>query len=115
MMTKAKRTTKGLSEEEKDTIVTAQADDDSAWEQPVRVKKPKSSPLAIPADLAARAAFLAGLHRASGVEDWLARIIRERIELEEVAFVEAKRDLATKKAPNQGAERTRGRPRATQP
>jgi len=37
--------------------------------------------------------FLAQVHRASGVEEWLTRVIRERIELEEVAFAEAKRDL----------------------
>ena len=30
-----------LSEEEIDELVTAQADDDSAWEEPVKVKRPK--------------------------------------------------------------------------
>jgi hypothetical protein len=52
-----------------------------------------SSASLILADLAARAAFLAQVHRASGVEEWLTRVIRERIELEEVAFAAAKRDL----------------------
>jgi hypothetical protein len=59
-----------------------QADDDSAWEKPIRVHQAAPASLSIPAELAARAAFLA----------------RERIELEEVAFVEAKRDLARKRS-----------------
>jgi len=85
-----------LSQEEIDQRVVSQADDESAWEKPVRVKKIRAAPLTLPGDLAARAAFLARLHREGRVDDWLARIIRERIELEEVAFVEAKRILATK-------------------
>jgi len=44
--------------------------------------------------LAARAAFLAHLHREKNVEKWLARIIKERVELEEVAFSEAKRAMS---------------------
>ena len=50
----------------------------------------------LPGDLAARAAFLAKLHREGRLEEWLARIIRERVELEEVAFIEAKRELASR-------------------
>jgi len=96
MSTKKSRKRVKLSEEETDRLVVAQAKDDSAWEKPVRVKKIRAAPLTLPGDLAARAAFLARLHREGRVDDWLARIIRERIELEEVAFVEAKRILATK-------------------
>ena len=48
----------------------------------------------LPADLAARAAFLAQLHRTPSVEDWLRRVIQERVELEEAAFVGIKRSLA---------------------
>jgi hypothetical protein len=55
--------------------------------------------IAIPAELAARASFQAQVHRASGVEEWLTRVIRERIELEEEAFAEAKRDLSEKREP----------------
>ena len=96
MSTKAKRKGIKLSEEDIDKRVIAQADDDSAWEKPVRVKRVRASSLSLPGDLAARAAFLAKLHREGRVDEWLARIIRERIELEEVAFVEAKRALAVK-------------------
>ena len=85
-----------LSEGEIDEIIEAQADDDSAWETPIRVQRRKPSSLRLPAKLAARAAFLARLHREAVVEDWLTRIILERIELEEVAFAAAKRDMSVK-------------------
>ena len=89
-----KPTAKKLTEREIDEIVTTEAADDSAWEEPIRVHRPRSASLKIPGELAARAAFLARLHRISDVQEWLTRIIRERIELEEVAFAEAKRDLS---------------------
>ena len=87
---------KKLSEKEIDKIVISQADNDSEWEEPIHVKKTRPTSLSIPAKLAARAAFLAYLHREAGVEEWLMRIIRERVEIEEGAFVEAKRELITK-------------------
>jgi hypothetical protein len=87
-------TKKTLSEEEIDQIVVAQANDDSAWEKPIRVRRTKPAPLSIPADLAARAAFLAQLHRKTSVEEWLTYIIQERVELEEAAFLRVKHDLA---------------------
>jgi hypothetical protein len=90
------KTTRKLTEEEIDRAVTAQANDDSAWERPVRAGRAKPTSLSIPASLAARASFLARLHRTKNVEDWLARIIQERIELEEAAFVGVKQDLAGK-------------------
>lgn len=96
MTEKDKTMKRKLSEEEIDKIVVEQADNDSAWEEPIHVRKTKPTSLSVPADLAARAAFLARLHRETDVEEWLIHIIRERIELEEVAFVEAKRDMATK-------------------
>jgi hypothetical protein len=84
----------GISEGEIDKIVESQADKDSAWERPIRVRRAKSTALSLPADLAARAAFLARLHREKNVEEWLSRIIKERVELEEVAFTEAKRAMS---------------------
>jgi hypothetical protein len=83
-------------EEEIDSTVVAEAGDDSAWEAPIEVRRAISGKISIPQDLAARAAFLAQVHRASGVEEWLTRVIRERIELEEVAFAQAKREHAAK-------------------
>jgi hypothetical protein len=84
------------SEREVDQIVTAQANDDSAWEKPVHVRRTEPTSLSIPADLAARAAFLAHLHRTKNVDHWLTRIIQERIEMEEAAFIGAKQDLAAR-------------------
>ena len=94
MTSKGKTMSRKLSEGDIDKIVVGQADDDAAWEKPFRVKQAKRASLSISANLAARAAFLARLHREPGLEEWLTRIIRERVELEEVAFGEAKRDLA---------------------
>ncbi len=93
---KAGRTEK-RSESEIDRIVVAQADDEAAWEEPIHVQKNRPTALNIPPDLAARAAFLARLHHQASVEDWLTRVIDERVELEEAAFSEAKLDLARKR------------------
>ena len=92
----AKGKAKVLSEEEIDSIVVSQADDDSAWEKPIRVRKAKPTSVPLPSELATRAAFFARLHREVSVEDWLRRIIQERIDLEEAAFAGLKRDLAAK-------------------
>jgi hypothetical protein len=89
-----KQTRKQHSEEEKDNIVESQADDDSAWENPIQVRRARPASVSISAELAARATFLAKLHREKNVEDWLTRVIKERVELEEVAFNEAKREMS---------------------
>jgi len=94
MELKKKYTRKRLSDNEIDKIVESQADDDSAWGKPKSVRRAKPAALSLPSDLAARAAFLARLHREKNVENWLARIIKERVELEEVAFSEAKRAMS---------------------
>jgi hypothetical protein len=47
-------------------------------------------------ELAARAAFLAQLHRKKSVKEWLQLIIQERVELEEAAFVGMKNDFRLK-------------------
>ena len=95
MSTKSK-VKKTLSEKDIDQSVVAQANDDSVWGKPVRVQRTKPASLSLPADLAARAAFLARLHRKASAEEWLRHIIQERVELEEAAFVGAKHDLAAK-------------------
>ena len=95
-MSTKKETSKRLTEEEIDQIVIAQADDDLAWDDSVVVCRTNPASLSIPAELAARAAFLARLHRKTNVDEWLKLIIQERIELEEAAFVGIKRELATR-------------------
>jgi hypothetical protein len=89
-----KQTRKQLTEEEIDKIVESQADDDSAWGKPIKVQRATPASVSIPAELAARAAFLAKLHREKNVEEWLTKVIKERVELEEVAFNEAKREMS---------------------
>ena len=97
-MRKRRKTAKSqptLAQEAVDRLVTAQADEDSAWQKAIVVKRPKSTSLSIPAELAARAAFLARLHRESRVDKWVERIVRERVEIEESAFTAAKKTLAS--------------------
>jgi hypothetical protein len=82
-------------EEGIDVLVVAEEADESAWEAPVQVKRSKPATLSLPGELAARAAFLARLHREPGVDKWVERVVRERVELEEFAFKETKRKLAS--------------------
>ena len=95
-MSTAGKTRKNLSEQEIDRLVVAQANDDSAWGKPIRVRRTKTAAVAIPASLATRAAFLARLHHESSVDAWLVHIIQERLELEEAAFAGAKQSLHVK-------------------
>ena len=94
MKSKKRSMRKQLSQEGIDKLVEFQAEEDTAWEKPINVRRTKSAALSLPAELAARAAFLARLHREKNVGEWLARIIKERVELEEVAFSEAKRAMS---------------------
>ena len=87
---------KSLSEGEIDKIVEEQADDDSAWGKRIRVRKEKPASLSLPSELIAQATFFARLHREGSVEDWLRRVIQERIDLEEAAFAGLKHDLSVK-------------------
>jgi hypothetical protein len=96
MSIKNKANQASLSEEQIDDMVVSQADEDSAWSSAVRVRRGKRGSYSLPADLAERAAFLAHLHRAPGIEEWLNRVIRERIEIEEVAYAAAKREIGSK-------------------
>ena len=95
MSTRKRRKTATLNQEAIDQLVIAHSDDESAWGPPIRVKKSEPASLSIPGDLAARAAFLASLHHEAGVDKWVERILRERVELEELAFAEAKKELAS--------------------
>lgn len=87
---------KKLTEDEIDEFVTAEADDDSAWEKPIKVRRPKGTNVPLPSELAARAAFFARLHHETGLEEWVQRIVHERVDLEEAAFAQLKKELATK-------------------
>ena len=95
MSTRKRTKTATIDQEAIDQLVIAHSDDESAWGPPIRVEKSEPASLSIPGDLAARAAFLASLHRETGVDKWVERILRERVELEELAFAEAKKELAS--------------------
>lgn len=96
-MTKNKTKKKALSEAEIDLLVEREADNDEAWEAPIKVKRKPEHSVSLPADLAARAAFLARLHKESDTTAWLKRIIAERIELEEFAFLDFKKTLVSQR------------------
>jgi hypothetical protein len=83
------------TQEDIDERVIAQAEDDSAWEPLEQVSRNQAA-IGLPGSLAQRAAFLARLHRERDLQTWLERVIRERVELEERAFTQARRELAIK-------------------
>ena len=85
-----------LSEQQIDELVIAQADDDSAWEEPIDVKIDGASTIELSRELVAKAAFFARLHKTSSVEEWIGNIIQERIEFEASAFSELKHTLYEK-------------------
>jgi hypothetical protein len=83
------------TEREIDEAVIATADENAAWEKPLRVKRAKSESVSLPAEMATRAAFFARLHREPNLEQWIKRIVSERIDIEEAAFAASKRELTT--------------------
>ena len=85
-----------MTEEEIDQRVISQAEDESAWLSPIKVRKPKPTSVSLPSELASRAAFFARLHREGSLDNWLKRIIQERLDIEEAAFSGLKRELLTK-------------------
>jgi predicted HicB family RNase H-like nuclease len=95
MNTRKKRKSTTLNQEAIDQLVIDHSDDESAWGAPSRVKRSEPASLSIPGDLAARAAFLASLHREAGLDKWVERVLRERVEIEELAFAEVKRERAS--------------------
>ena len=93
--TTVNRGARRLTPDEIDERVIAQADDGSAWDPPVPVSRTSAS-IGLPASLAQRAAFLARLHRERNLQAWIERVVRERVELEEQAFTQARRELSSK-------------------
>ena len=89
-----KKKTSRKSAQEIAKLVTAQADNDSAWEKPIQVHRSKGEAFLIPAEVASLAAFFARLHREPSLEHWIKKVIAERIDIEEAAFAATKRALA---------------------
>jgi len=82
--------------EQIDEIVIAQANDNTAWEDPISVHRDTFVTISLPPELSSRATFLAQLHKVSSVEEWLKTIIKERIDFEEAAFAGLKQSLVAK-------------------
>ena len=80
-----------LTDAEIDEIVVREVDDDAAWELPIDVHVKLPLRIDLPDSLASKAAFFARLHNVPSVEEWLQRIIRERLAFEEAAFADIKR------------------------
>jgi hypothetical protein len=85
-----------LSQKAIDEQVIAQADMPSAWGPSVRVRRKRRTSIPLPAELAAQAAFFARLHHEPNLKEWLAKIVQERLDLEEAALAGLKRQLAGK-------------------
>jgi hypothetical protein len=90
-----------LSVEAVDQTVISQVDDDASWGKPVKVTRQRSASLSLPAVLASRAAFFARLHHEVSLENWIKRIIAERLDIEEAAFAGCKRELSARKSRKQ--------------
>ena len=91
-MKTSKQVNMHLTQDEIDQLVVAEADNESAWDAPIFVQPTPPNAVALPAELAARAAFMARLHRSDSVEEWLLHIIQERLDMEEAMYGEIKRD-----------------------
>jgi hypothetical protein len=85
-----KNRTKILKDEVIDQVIIGQADDESKWEEPIKIQGIKEFSLAIPFELIERAAFFVRLNREPSVGDWLRRIIKERLDFEEATHDELK-------------------------
>ena len=74
-----------LTEKDIDEIVIKEADDSSRWGKPIHVKPRIAIPLPLPAKLVKRAKSIAQRRKAGGYQDWLLKVIEERIASEESA------------------------------
>ena len=90
---KKRKNEKKRSQADIDNLVVAQSESDAAWSEPIQVKRVLPASFVLPRDVAVRAEFFSRLHRSKNLRDWLTRIIQERLEIEEAAYNDLKRDL----------------------
>ncbi len=90
---KTSRKRRKLSESEIDDMVVAQSKHNAAWSKPVQIKRVSDASVLHPQDVALRAEFFSRLHRSKNLHEWLTRIIQDRLDMEEAAYHELKRDL----------------------
>ena len=82
-MADMKKHFKKFREEEVDDIVIREANDLTKWEEPIRVKAPQATSIQLSPQIIQKVKFLASVHKEREYQDWLKRIIEERIQLEE--------------------------------
>jgi hypothetical protein len=82
------------TEDEVDEIVSSESEIDARWTKPIEVKRRLPVSLVIPGEIALRARFFSRLHGTGNLRDWLTRIIQERLDMEEAAYQEIKREFA---------------------
>ena len=81
-MVHMKKNSKKLTNEQIDEIVTIESDDLSKWEEPIEVKAPQAILLRLSPELIQKIKFLATIHKTDNYQNWLEKIIKERIQLE---------------------------------
>jgi len=88
-----KKNSKKLTIEQIDEIVTKESDDLSKWEEPIEVKAPQAVLLRLSPELIQKIKFLATIHKTDNYQNWLEKIIKERIQLEDELLDSIKADF----------------------
>ncbi len=81
-MANMKKNSKKLTDEQIDEMVIKEADDLSKWVTPIKVRAPQAISLRLSPELIQKIKFLATLHKTDNYQNWLEKIIKERIQLE---------------------------------
>ena len=92
-MVHMKKNSKKLTNEQIDEIVTIESDDLSKWEEPIEVKAPQAVLLRLSPELIQKIKFLATIHKTDNYQNWLEKIIKERIQLEDELLDSIKEDF----------------------
>jgi len=92
-MVHMKKNSKKLTNEQIDEIVTKESDDLSKWEEPIEVKAPQAVLLRLSPELIQKIKFLATIHKTDNYQNWLEKIIKERIQLEDELLDSIKEDF----------------------
>lgn len=92
-MVHMKKNSKKLTNEQIDEIVTKESDDLSKWEEPIEVKAPQAVLLRLSPELIQKIKFLATIHKTDNYQNWLEKIIKERIQLEDELLDSIKADF----------------------
>lgn len=92
-MANMKKKSKKLTDEQIDEMVIKEADDLSKWDEPIKVKAPQAISLRLSAELIQKIKFMATIHKTDTYQNWLEKIIKERIQLEDELLDSIKSNL----------------------